>query len=149
MKQFTKPVWKFLNRFPFPVAMCIAAAILCAVVALSSCSSPNAASTTAATLTTVKGSADAAMTAWGAYVAAAQPGTNEEQQVYNLWRSYKSAELAALEADDAWLIMAQTNSSLTTPTNVIVAQAAESAALQNLIALIASFGVTNLTTTTH
>jgi hypothetical protein len=83
-------------------------------------------------------SVSAAMTGWGAYVALQHPGTNAEQTVYNAFESYKSANLAAINATEA---LAQ--SPTTISTNVVIsAQNLASQSITNLVNLIQSFGVT-------
>lgn len=143
---------KTLNRIAKGLLItAVAGTILAMVIILctAGCSSPNAATTTGNALIAVKASADAVMSAWGSYVAAAHPGTNAEQKALGLWRSYKSAELSALYEDEAWLQIASTNTATTNaPPDLLTAQQAEQEALDNLIQFVASFGVTNFTLST-
>lgn len=74
-----------------------------------------------------------AMVGWGAYVSVAHPSTNVELTVRNSFNTYKSAELAVIDASAA----VQTNS---TATNLLSAAiVAEQAAQSGLLTIIASY----------
>ena len=73
-----------------------------------------------------------AMTGWGAYVTAKQPGAATEQKVFAAFEIYKAAQLTLIDA---------TASLAANPTNTVPLQAAENAVAASqldLINLIAS-----------
>jgi hypothetical protein len=83
---------------------------------------------------------DAAMTAWGDYVAANHPSAAVELQVRSAFEKYQQAELLAIDITAAYSSVALTNAPQATK-NLTVASQNVANALSDLVALLQSFGV--------
>jgi hypothetical protein len=133
-----EPMKKYLPSVFFAVSvMCLAWAMPAFVTGCSTNSQTTAYKAASATTVTV----DAAMTAWGDYVAQYHPPVAQEQAVANAYAKYQAAAVLALDAYQALLSSTSTNAAagVNNPT-VLNANAAVASALADLVTVIQSFG---------
>lgn len=110
------------------------------VALLTGCASAEKAAYTAtsATYTTV----DAAMTAWGAYVAQFHPGVNMESAVKRTYEQYQAAARGVADAGLAYRKAVDAGGDATgVKASLDQALAVASSALGNLVNILAQFGI--------
>lgn len=117
------------------LVLCLALAVPVATVPLTGCKSPN--KTAYRTVGTVQISADAAMTAWGAYVKQFRPGVAAETKVKAAYEKYQSTMIVVAISGKA-LAEADNKDSRH---KLDIALAAAASALSDLTQLIQSLGV--------
>jgi hypothetical protein len=117
------------------IVVITAALLLVSPVAFTGCQSPptTAYKVTNATYVTV----DAAMAAWGEYVRVYKPGLGQERKVNTAFKTWQKASVAVIDTARA----AQASDG-TSQAKVNAAVAAAAAALNGLIDVLGSFGIT-------
>lgn len=116
------------------LTLALACGLLAAPITFTGCTStPTAAyRVTAATYTTV----DAAMQAWGDYVAKFHPSVDQERQVAQAYKTWQTASVAVVDASKASVA-----SDPSTKSRIEAAVAASAAALNGLITILGQFGI--------
>lgn len=95
------------------------------------------------TSSTAKVTADVAMRSWGAYVKQFHPPTEQEQKVKDSFERYQAAQLLLLDSAIAYRQAEASGGDKTAAqTKLDAAVAGAGAALQDLLSLLQTFGVT-------
>lgn len=125
----------------FTCALILPLFVLAAGLVLPACSSVNKTTYSASATTAL--TVDAAMSAWGRYVAANHPGVAAETKVKNAFEHYKAAVVVLADAASGYLKSkdASGNATPQAQKEFNAAVAGASAALGDLVALLQSYGV--------
>ena len=128
---------------PLLLALFLASGILAGLALVNGCGStpPQISYRTAATTCTT---VDAAMTAWGHYVAQFHPPANQESQVKAAFEKYQAALLLVLDANQLYIALAGTSPNAPPAdlaTRITATQTAASQAYADLLALLTQYGV--------
>jgi hypothetical protein len=113
-------------------------ALIFALALMAGCSTTSVSTTAYKTEATTDAAVTAAMSGWGAYVAAYHPAVSEELQVQSAFNKYQQAELAAIDATTAFSAATSTNSASST-TNEVAALTAATQSLTDVLNLVQSF----------